>query len=99
MTPPLPKPRFTLTDTSGTQFDFRARTDGFVTLRFFCYTNCPDVCPTHMSYLGSAFQKLPKGMAAKFKVVVTTDPDRDNPRALRTWLNQFGKNFVGLTAG
>jgi protein SCO1/2 len=52
-----------------------------------------------MSYLGSAFQKLPKGMAAKFKVVVTTDPDRDNPRALRTWLNQFGKNFVGLTAG
>jgi protein SCO1/2 len=37
-------------------------------------------------------------MAAKFKVVfVTTDPDRDNPRALGTWLNQFGKDFVGLT--
>jgi cytochrome oxidase Cu insertion factor (SCO1/SenC/PrrC family) len=39
-----------------------------------------------MAYLGSAFKKLPKDMAAKFKVVfVTTDPDRDNPRALRAW--------------
>ena len=98
VTPPLPKPRFTLTDTSGARFDFRSRTDGYVTLLFFGYTNCPDVCPTHMAFLGSAFKKLPKDVAAKFKVVfVTTDPDRDNPRALRTWLNQFGKDFVGLT--
>jgi protein SCO1 len=67
-------------------------------LLFFGYTNCPDVCPTHMAFLGSALKKLPKDVAAKFKVVfVTTDPDRDNPRALRTWLNQFGKDFVGLT--
>ena len=98
VTPPLPKPQFTLLDTSGARFDFRSRTDGFVTLLFFGYTNCPDVCPTHMAFLGSAFKKLPKDVAARFKVVfVTTDPDRDNPRALRTWLNQFGKDFVGLT--
>ena len=98
VTPPLPKPPFTLTDTYGARFDFRARTDGFVTLLFFGYTNCPDVCPTHMAFLGSAFKKLPKDVAARFKVVfVTTDPVRDNPRALRRWLNQFDKNFVGLT--
>jgi protein SCO1 len=98
VTPPLPKPRFILTDTAGARFDFRSRTDGYVTLLFFGYTNCPDVCPTHMAYLGAAFKNLAKDVAAKFKVVfVTTDPDRDNPRALRTWLNQFGKDFVGLT--
>jgi protein SCO1 len=98
VTPPLPKPRFILTDTSGARFDFRSRTDGYVTLLFFGYTNCPDVCPTHMAYLGAAFKSLPKDVAARFKVVfVTTDPDRDNPRALRAWLNQFGKDFVGLT--
>jgi len=98
VTPPLPKPPFTLTDTYGARFDFRARTDGYVTLLFFGYTNCPDVCPTHMAYLGAAFKHLPKEVAARFKVVfVTTDPDRDNPRALRTWLNQFGKDFIGLT--
>ena len=98
VTPPLPKPQFTLTDTSGARFDFRSSTDGFVTLLFFGYTNCPDVCPTHMAYLGSAFKKLPMDVAARFKVVfVTTDPERDKPLALRTWLNQFGKEFVGLT--
>jgi protein SCO1/2 len=51
-----------------------------------------------MAYLGAAFKHLPKEVAERFKVVfVTTDPDRDNSGALRTWLNQFGKDFVGLT--
>lgn len=30
-------------------------------------------------------------------VFVTTDPARDNPRMLRTWLNHFDPNFIGLT--
>jgi cytochrome oxidase Cu insertion factor (SCO1/SenC/PrrC family) len=30
-------------------------------------------------------------------VFVTTDPSRDNPRMLRTWLNHFDKSFIGLT--
>src|SRR5204863_696782 len=38
VTPPLPKPRFTLTDTSGAPFDFWAKTQGSVTLLFFGYT-------------------------------------------------------------
>ena len=33
--PPLPKPRFTLTDTSGAPFDFWSNTQGVVTSRFF----------------------------------------------------------------
>ena len=97
VTPPLPKPQFTLTDTSGARFNFQSQTDGYITLLFFGYTNCPDICPMHMSYLGSALKKLPKDVAARFKVVfVTTDPDRDNPLALRQWLNHFGKDFLGL---
>jgi protein SCO1/2 len=98
VTPPLPKPSFTLTDTSGIRFDFRSKTDGYITLLFFGYTNCPDICPMHMAYLGSAFKKLPKEMASRFKVVfVTTDPERDSPQAVRTWLNLFHKDFIGLT--
>jgi protein SCO1 len=98
VTPPLPKPKFTLTDTSGTPFDFRASTDGYVTLLFFGYTHCTSVCPMQMAYLAGAMRQMPKDVADRLKVVfVTTDPTRDNPRLLRTWLHHFDKNFIGLT--
>ncbi len=94
MTPPLPKPSFTLTDTAGAQFDFRAKTDGYVTLLFFGYTHCMDICPMQMGYLAGAMRRLPQDVADRIKVVfVTTDP----MRALRTWLNNFNGSFIGLT--
>lgn len=98
VTPALPKPRFVLTDTSGDAFDFGQRTDGYVTLLFFGYTNCPDQCPMHMANLGLALKKLPAGIADRVQLVfVTTDPTRDNPVVLRRWLDHFNKRFIGLT--
>jgi protein SCO1 len=98
VTPPLPKPAFVLTDTSGSPYDFRNRTDGAVTLLFFGYTSCPDQCPMHMASLGAALHKLPAALAAQIKLVfVTTDPARDTPAVLRRWLDYFDKSSVGLT--
>jgi len=98
VTPPLAKPRFTLTDTSGNPFDFWSETDGYVTLWFFGYTHCSSVCPMQMSYVASALRRIPKDVVDRFRVVfVTTDPSHDNPWMLRTWLNHFDKNFIGLT--
>jgi len=98
VSPPLPKPKFTLKDTSGIPFDFAAKTQGFTTLLFFGYTHCPDVCPLQMSTIAEAFRKLPPAFADRFKVVfVTTDPERDRPQALRSWLDHFDKRFIGLT--
>lgn len=98
VTPPLPKPGFVLTDTSGAPFDFRQRTEGYVTLLFFGYTNCPDQCPMHMANLGAALKKLPAGMADRVKLVfVTTDPARDSRAVLRRWLDLFDRHFIGLT--
>jgi protein SCO1/2 len=98
VTPPLPKPRFILTDTSGGAFDFRQRTDGYLTLLFFGYTNCPDQCPMHMANLGAALKKLPAGTADRVKLVfVTTDPARDSTAAVRRWLDLFDRRFIGLT--
>jgi protein SCO1 len=98
VTPPLPKPRFILTDTSGAPFDFLNRTQGSVTLLFFGYTYCPDQCPMHMANIGVALKKLPAGIADQIKLVfVTTDPARDTPVELRRWLDNFDKHFVGLT--
>jgi protein SCO1 len=98
VTPPLPKPGFVLTDTSGMPFDFRQRTEGYVTLLFFGYTNCPDQCPMHMANLGAALKKLPAGISDQVKLVfVTTDPARDSPAVVRRWLDLFDGRFIGLT--
>jgi protein SCO1/2 len=98
VSPPLPKPRFVLTDTSGAPFDVWNRTQGSITLLFFGYTHCPDECPMHMANLGAALKKLPPDVAAQVKLVfVTTDPARDKPAELRRWLDNFDKRFVGLT--
>jgi protein SCO1/2 len=98
VTPPLPKPGFVLTDTSGAPFDFSRRTEGYVTLLFFGYTYCPDECPMHMANLGAALKKMPAGIADRVKLVfVTTDPARDSPAVLRRWLDLFDRRFIGLT--
>jgi protein SCO1/2 len=98
VSPPLPKPKFTLTDTSGAPFNFALKTEGYATLLFFGYTHCPDMCPMQMHMIAQAMKALPPGMAGQFKVVfVTTDPDRDNPGVLRAYLDHFDKNFIGLT--
>jgi protein SCO1/2 len=95
---PRPKPDFTLTATDGAPFAFRRDTEGYLTLLFFGYTSCPDVCPVHMANLSAALHKLPDRVSRRVKVVfVTTDPERDTPERLRAWLDHFDKGFVGLT--
>jgi len=98
VTPALPKPQLILTDTSGAAFDFRQRTEGYVTLLFFGYTNCPDQCPMHMANLGAALKKVAAPVADQIKLVfVTTDPARDSPAVMRRWLDLFDRRSIGLT--
>ena len=95
---PTDKPEFTLTDTSGNAYDFGRQTEGYVTLLYFGYTNCPDVCPLHMANLAAVLQQVSGEVNAKIKVVfVTTDPQRDTPQVIRKWLDNFDVTFVGLT--
>jgi protein SCO1/2 len=92
-----PKPDFTLADTNGDPFDFRAQTDGYITFLFFGYTSCPDVCPVHMASLAAVKRDLPVELQRRMKVVfVTTDPERDTPERTSSWLANFDPDFVGL---
>ena len=94
---PVPKPDLTLTDTNGEAFDLRVETEGYLTLVFFGYTYCPDVCPVHMANLGAVFGDLIPEVRDRIKVVfVSTDPERDTPERLRSWLDNFNRSFVGL---
>lgn len=97
VTPPFPKPDMVLTTTEGKPFDFKKETDGQVTLLFFGYTHCPDVCPVHLANIGAVLQKLGPEVSNQVKVVfVTTDPKRDTPEAVRAFLDKFDRRFIGL---
>jgi protein SCO1/2 len=92
------RPAFSLTTLTGDSFDFRARTAGRLTLLFFGYTNCPDVCPATMANIGAVTNRLPSAERREFDVIfVTTDPDRDTPERLGPWLAKFDREIIGLT--
>jgi protein SCO1/2 len=98
--PPTEKPDVTLTDTSGNPFDFRKETAGKVTILYLGYTHCPDICPVVMAQLGRVVDALPADVASKVQVIfITTDPDRDTPQVIRSWLDSFSTNLIGLTGG
>ncbi|HUL69039.1 MAG TPA: SCO family protein [Gemmatimonadales bacterium] len=94
---PRAKVDFTLTATDGSVFDFRRGTRGYVTLLFFGYTHCPDVCPVHLTNIAAALHRIDPEVALRIKVVfVTTDPVRDSLSVIRAWLDHFDPGFVGL---
>ena len=100
LTPPQPRPSFTLTDTAGKPFSFDS-TAGQPTLLYFGYTHCPDVCPTTMADISNAITQLPQGLQAKVRVVfVTTDVKQDTGPVIADWLAHFDApvptKFVGL---
>lgn len=92
---PFPKPDIVLADTSGETFDLRAETEGRLTLLYFAYTSCPDICPVHLAQLDNVLDRpeMPDNVSV---VVVTVDPERDTPEVLRDYLDHFSEDFVGL---
>lgn len=98
--PPLPRPDVALRDTQGDRFDLDERPADEVTVLFFGFTNCEDICPTTMADLAAARRALPAAVQDKVVVVVVTvDPHRDSPEVLRRWLDRFDQDFVGLIGG
>lgn len=94
---PSPKESFLLEDTDGHPFDFATETDGRLTFLYFGYTNCPDVCPVHLAQLAEVFEQLPEVRRNSTVVFVTVDPDRDKPEVIRSFLDAFSSDFIGLT--
>lgn len=96
---PAPRdiPPFQLQDAAGGRFD-ASHLRGKWSLLFFGYANCPDICPLTMSTLALAEKQLAAEGAPAFQgVLVSVDPERDTPAALREYLAAFSGNFVGVT--
>ncbi len=86
---------FSLTDPDGqrrTLADFK----GKVTVVFFGFTQCPDVCPTTMAELAQVKASLGQDGDRVQGVFVTVDPERDTAAALKTYMGAFDPSFVAL---
>ena len=72
--------------------DFR----GKVTVIFFGYAQCPDVCPTTLAELAEARRALGRAGQDVQGVFVTVDPERDTPEMLKAYVASFDPSFVAL---
>ena len=98
LTEPYVVPATPLTDTEGAAYSLADDTDKRLTLVFFGYTNCPDICQVVMQTLASAMTRLDDADREQVDVVfVTTDPARDDETVLRGYLDHFDPAFLGLT--
>ena len=64
---------------------------------FFGFTYCPDICPLTMKQMSDVKESLGEYSDNLRVFLVSVDPDRDKPENLRQYLDNFDKNFNGLT--
>lgn len=80
--------------------DGRMRTlqefQGRITVVFFGYTHCPDVCPATLLELAEVKRRLGADGDRVQGVFITVDPERDTPELLRTYATHFSPDFVAL---
>ena len=96
---PYPLPDDTFTDTDGRPYVPAEDAAKPVTLVFFGYTHCPDICNTVLANVASALRRVDDGVRERVGLVfVSTDPDRDTPDVVREYLDRFDPSYVGLTA-
>lgn len=62
---------------------------GKVTLLYFGYTYCPDVCPTTLSNLSRIVRSLGPDAKSVRVLFVTVDPNRDTLAALKQYADAF----------
>jgi protein SCO1/2 len=95
---PYSMPDITLTATDDEPFNLITDTGHEVTLVFYGYTHCPDVCQLVMSDLTAAMNQLADDVRERTQMVfITTDPARDDTSVLREYLDRFDPDYVGLT--
>lgn len=72
-----------------------------VTVVFFGFTQCPDVCPTSLSEVRTALASLGPEARDVQVLMITVDPERDTAETMKDYLQVFSDGlpteFLGLT--
>lgn len=88
---------FSLLDQNNQAFGLE-QLQGKLSLVFFGFTHCPDICPTTLSDLARVYNELSDENQQKVQIIlVSLDPARDTPSNLKSYVEYFNPEFIGLT--
>jgi len=96
--PPFAVAGDALVDGNKAPYSLVEDTDKDLTLVFFGYTHCPDICGIVMSTMASAMTRLSGDERDDVDVIfVTTDPKRDTPEVVAGYVEHYDPGFIGVT--
>lgn len=87
---------FQLTDYNGDVFS-SDQLKGKLSLVYFGFTYCPDICPTSLQKIAKVLEVLDKYNIDVTPVFITVDPERDKIKTLKEYLGHFNNKIIGLT--
>ncbi|MDR0296836.1 MAG: SCO family protein [Rickettsia sp.] len=87
--------KFELTEQDGKIFNSDSL-KGKLSLIYFGFTYCPDICPTSLQKITEVINTLDKYKIAVEFVFITIDPERDTSDVLKEYLKHFNPKFIGL---
>jgi protein SCO1 len=94
--PHLPAADITLSRADGSQFTL-SDSHGKITLIFFGYTYCPDICPATLADMKRVKAELGQSADGVQFVFITVDPLRDTPERIHSYAIGFDPDFIGLS--
>ncbi len=94
---PYPAPPLALETAHGLPFTNRDL-EGEITVVFFGFANCPDVCPITLWNLTQAAEALEEEGLGFRTLFVTVDPARDTPEVLQAYMNRYHPSMLALRA-
>lgn len=74
--------------------DFRDK----ISVLYFGYTSCPDVCITSLTTVASAMRLLDEEQRAQVQpIFISVDPERDSAKGTGEYARYFHPDLIGLT--
>ena len=92
-TPNTKAPVFVLLNQEGNRFDSTTLRGKVIVLNFI-FTTCTDVCPLFTANLAELQRTVKNESAGSlFLVSITTDPEVDSPKVLKSYAQRYGADF------
>ena len=86
ITPPITVEDFTLTDSTGQDWNYNTQTEGKVVVIAFLFTNCIDICPIVTENLRWVHSQLSEDEHNETQfLTITVDPWRDDAATISEW--------------